>query len=211
MINFQAFGVVSLMQMLALEEKVLGDRRRNLEMLPPGSLPAPIGQLRAEEADTKRLEGMIQFARHTCQRLEIGAAVDRAERLLNRLNRPMLFIDLEPEIRVLKETIDDGLRYICFYHYPERKRAVLIRVESDWQFVTAQFPSARSDAIAATDCYALGQYTAAVFHAMRVLEYGLRELAQAVNLTFDVQQWQSIIEQIEAEIRNIGAAVEFSG
>jgi hypothetical protein len=204
MINFQVFGLAHLMQMLALEEKTLRDRRSNLEMLPPGSLPAPIGQYRVEETEAKRLSGLLQFALHNCQRLEIGAGVDRAERFLNKLGRPMLFIDLEPEMRVLKETIEDGLRYIGFYHYPNAKMGILNRVEADWQSAIAKFPSAKADAIEAVDCYALGHYTACVYHLMRLLEHGLREMAHAVNLTFDVQQWQTIIEQIESRIRDTG-------
>jgi len=39
---------------------------------------------------------------------------------------------------------------------------------------------------------------------MRVLEHGLRKLAEAVNLTFDIQVWNTIIEQIENQIREIG-------
>jgi plasmid stabilization system protein ParE len=204
MINFQVFGLAHLMQMLVLEERSVADRRRNLEMLQ--TLPVPMSQLRVEEAEAQRLSGLIQFAMHTCQQLEIGAGVDRAERFLNNLRRSILFIDLEPEIRILRETIEDGLRYICFYHYPDAKRIVLLRVETDWQPTIAQFPSAKADVIAATDCYALAQYTAAVFHAMRVLEYGLREMATAVNLTFDTQVWQDIIQQIESRIREIGDA-----
>jgi HEPN domain-containing protein len=203
MINFQAFGLTHLMQMLAMEERTLGDRRRTLELLPSGSLPAPIGFLHAEEAEIKRLTGLIQFSLHICKRLEIGAAVDRAERLLNRFTRPMLFIDLEPEIRVLKETIDDGLRYICFYHYPEEKRKAISRVEADWQSIFRQFPSAKSDAIEAVDCYALGHNKASVFHSMQVLEKGLSALASDVNETFTVEQWGQIIGKIEGKIRGM--------
>jgi hypothetical protein len=38
---------------------------------------------------------------------------------------------------------------------------------------------------------------------MRVLEHGLRALANDVGKTFDRQQWHNIIEEIESEIRNI--------
>jgi len=34
---------------------------------------------------------------------------------------------------------------------------------------------------------------------MQVLESGLRALATDVGLTFDLQQWNTIIEQIESE------------
>jgi hypothetical protein len=39
---------------------------------------------------------------------------------------------------------------------------------------------------------------------MRVLEHGLRVLAKDVGKTFDVQVWQTIIDQIESAIRELG-------
>ena len=37
---------------------------------------------------------------------------------------------------------------------------------------------------------------------MRVLEIGLKALAADVSLTFDLQQWHNIIEEIESKIRD---------
>lgn len=62
-------------------------------------------------------------------------------------------------------------------------------------------------------CYATGRYTASVFHSMRVLEHGLRALAKDVGLTFDLQQWQEILNQINGkikEIRNLPKSIEKS-
>src|SRR5206468_1241557 len=53
-------------------------------------------------------------------------------------------------------------------------------------------------------CYALGRFTACVFHLMRVLERGLLALANNLNIAFTIpfeyQQWHTIIERIESEI-----------
>jgi hypothetical protein len=38
---------------------------------------------------------------------------------------------------------------------------------------------------------------------MHVLESGLRALASDVGLTFDVQQWKNIIDEIEAKLKKI--------
>jgi hypothetical protein len=63
------------------------------------------------------------------------------------------------------------------------------------------FPSATEDIVEAGNCYAVDRPTACVFHSMRILEHGLRTLAQDVGLTFDIQQWHNIIEQIESKIK----------
>jgi hypothetical protein len=137
------------------------------------------------------LEGLFNYALDVCRRLEIDAGVDRIERILRRLRTPVTLSEMHAEMRVLRETIEDGLRYIGFYHYPNQKRQLLQRVEADWQQTIAQFKSAKPDILAAVDCYALEHFTACVFHLMRVLEHCLRELSEAVNLTFDVQQWHT--------------------
>ncbi|HVE20336.1 MAG TPA: hypothetical protein VNC39_00005, partial [Acidocella sp.] len=54
--------------------------------------------------------------------------------------------------------------------------------------------------MSATDCYAMGHNTASVFHCMRVLEHGLSSLASELGLSFDLQQWHNIIDQIESKI-----------
>ena len=75
--------------------------------------------------------------------------------------------------------------------------------------VTQAFPSddASYECTEAAKSYALGCYTASVFHLMRFLEKGLKALAGALNvqfsIPFDYQNWQNIIDQIEAEIRKV--------
>jgi len=66
--------------------------------------------------------------------------------------------------------------------------------------VNRAFPSATRDIREAGTCLALGLGTACVFHSMRVLEHGLRALAEALGLTFSVEQWLVIIKQIESKI-----------
>jgi hypothetical protein len=111
---------------------------------------------------------------------------------------------LATEMHVLRETMDNGLKWQLMYRYPNAKAAVLMNWMDDWTQVRARFPSAQTDIQAGVDLWALGHSTASVFHFMRVLEYGLRALAKDVGISFDVQNWQNVIDQIEAEIRKLG-------
>jgi hypothetical protein len=49
----------------------------------------------------------------------------------------------------------------------------------------------------------MGHSTASVFHFMRVLEHGLRSMAANVGVDFGVQNWQTVIDQIESSIRTM--------
>lgn len=67
-----------------------------------------------------------------------------------------------------------------------------------------KFPDALADMRAACNCYSVGEFTASVFHLMRMAELALRELATELNITnTDLEQWKNIIDQIESEIRKL--------
>lgn len=72
--------------------------------------------------------------------------------------------------------------------------------------VANRFVNANSDIAAAGRCLALDEWTAAVFHLMRVLEIGLRAVAAKIevpmNSSVDLENWKNIIDQIEKRIRD---------
>jgi hypothetical protein len=72
--------------------------------------------------------------------------------------------------------------------------------------VADRFPDASKDIAAASRCLALDEWTASVFHCMRVAEHGLRGLARYVALdmtrNIELETWKTIIDGIEAKIRS---------
>lgn len=74
------------------------------------------------------------------------------------------------------------------------------------QEVVNIFPDTSRDISAAGRCLALDEWTACVFHLMRVLEVGLHKLAKIIGLdgkSLELENWKSVIDQIEKEIRNL--------
>ncbi len=70
--------------------------------------------------------------------------------------------------------------------------------------VQNKYPEAERDILSAGRCLALDEWTATVFHLMRALEHGLRDMARhvAIPMTAVLEQesWGKIIDQIEKEI-----------
>jgi len=68
------------------------------------------------------------------------------------------------------------------------------------------FVSARQDIISAANCHAVGEYTACVFHSMRVVEKGLRALAKERGLkklrkvSIEWNDWNTIIKAIQVKV-----------
>lgn len=108
--------------------------------------------------------------------------------------------DLRAKVIALRNAIDTELKQYFYYQYPKQKAQLLVGWKDEWRAAIEAFPTIESEVFSATDCYALGHNVASVFHSMRVLECGLRAIAADVGLTFDLQQWHNIIEQIESNI-----------
>ncbi|HEY1680359.1 MAG TPA: hypothetical protein VGF98_01810 [Candidatus Tumulicola sp.] len=72
----------------------------------------------------------------------------------------------------------------------------------NWGEVPDKFPSAAPEVIAASECCALHQPTAAVFHLMRTLERGLRALASDLGVSTvkqDLGTWGNLLGEIQAQ------------
>jgi hypothetical protein len=155
----------------------------------------------------ERIRGWLKIATLAANDFEWQAVHDRVARIKRKLEKPMSHRDLGTEMRILRETIDSGFKWQLIYRYPQEKNALLSNWMKDWAEVLDKFPSSKSDVFAGVDLWALGHSTASVFHFMRVLEHGLRALAKDVGKSFEIQNWQNIIDQIESEIRTLGKAL----
>jgi len=207
MINYTAVGLVGLLKIMRQEAGIASGKLQMLVIIrqhPEIREGVPAATYLVTPGDKERLQGMAQYASHLCTQLGLQSALNRAERLQIRLSGPAINpAEIESELRVLHECLEDDLRYKYFYRYPDDKARHLVRVDAEWQAAIASFKSSEGTIKAAVDCYALGHNVACVFHCMQALESGLRALAADVGLTFDVQQWNTIIEQIESEITKL--------
>ena len=68
--------------------------------------------------------------------------------------------------------------------------------------VNEGFPSARYDISEAGRCLALRRSTACVSHLMRALEVALASLANALGLSLTAENWNTILNDIEKEVRS---------
>jgi hypothetical protein len=118
--------------------------------------------------------------------LKLKRTVDRVRRIRSYLQRVGLNIRQDKqtmhEIKTLREALEDDLsEYRIFipsleqaeYHY--RPKLFGLKVYD-------AFPSARQDILEAGNCYATDNFTACVFHLMRVAERGMRVIARHLKI-----------------------------
>lgn len=126
-----------------------------------------------------QIENMDEINSHVvyqyCDQIYSALVIETSKIVFMKLNKPEYY-----------SRIDDK----------ERKKIFGDRVE-------AAFPSAIPEVIGACNCFALEQWTACVFHCMRVLEAPLVALAKKFSVPFDKAEWHNIIEGIEKKVREI--------
>jgi HEPN domain-containing protein len=69
--------------------------------------------------------------------------------------------------------------------------------------VSDKFSSAVFDIEETGNCFALGRWTACVFHSMRVLERGLHALATDLGVPYKVEAWGGVLKDIEKAIQGV--------
>jgi hypothetical protein len=212
MMNYGVFGLCFLLKQMAVAERDMAYRiqvssdaksLRYAQELAQFLDPAAQKYDQVNEHDLTQIDGLLKYSQQQADTMELQSVHDRIEIFRRKLLYPISLHDFLAEIRALREAFESGIRFKRFYLYPETKGQLCIKAHDHWAKAFAGFPGIKDDALAAVDCYGLGHNTASVFYAMRVVEHGIRELAAAVNIIFDVQQWHTVIEQIEAEIREL--------
>ena len=104
------------------------------------------------------------------------------------------------ELDVLTEVLKDELSSKLFLFVPSERAPFWECDDLLSAKAKAAFPNAAAELRGAGNAYAAGLAPGSIFYAMRAVEHGLRALAVNVGLTFDVQNWQNIINEIEAKI-----------
>jgi hypothetical protein len=162
------------------------------------------------EIDIGHAKEIIEAVGKIARELDLKTAKHRLSHFALALRYSMLEAEYKSEIRVLRDALKHDLSERHFYHYPQAKIEVLMKFYPQWNGIATAFPHVESEALAATDCYALQHNTASVFHIMRVAEYGLRALAKERkiqlprNKPIDWGTWQEIIKELTKEATKIG-------
>lgn len=119
------------------------------------------------------------------------------------------YIRLHEQITMIPNILEKELDEHCFMYIPQDHALWLDNDIPFGEEVNIKFPSIKMDIKDASNCYAVGQYTACVFHLMRVAEIGLRTLAWDRRIKFkkksplELKEWREIFDGLEKEEERI--------
>ena len=127
-----------------------------------------------------------------------------------------LLADKSANNRILDEVLKEVEHQIkeqltaCIVLVINERDAALYSDHEKWFDITLKkFPSISTDLAEMYKCLALERGTAAVAHAMRVLEVGLRAVAKTLEIPFARtidSSWGPIIDEIESKLRDLEKA-----
>lgn len=151
------------------------------------------------------LQGLIDGCNDSAISLSLPVKM-QIERLYDRLGavQPQDFANLAENARIVRQALLDDLSRHLFFYIPDEYRHLM--EQSNRAFgdkVEVVFTDAKRDIEAAARCLALNEWTACVFHLMRVLEHGLRPMARHFNVSFDISSWHQVIQGIENGIAGL--------
>ena len=99
---------------------------------------------------------------------------------------------LYPQLRELRERLEDELEGQHFLHLEARDIARYTSPELGWEDVLSRFPETKQNIVESAKCFALERYGAAVFHNLLVAEYGVIKLAVCLGVEGDKPGWGAL-------------------
>ncbi|MCJ2065971.1 hypothetical protein MKK63_25160 [Methylobacterium sp. J-088] len=210
MYNCQIGTLCSLIKQLTVDEIKRGLIVREREELAdrgidPRRSPNPDTNSRyVSDDDIANMHGWLKSCTRWAVVLDDANVRQRIKHFEKRLERPIQHYEFQAELRATREAFEDAVNPRLFFLYDKKKIELFGNWKTDWAPVLEAFPSSVPDVFYALDCYCNENNTASVFHSMRVVEHGLRSLAQDLSKDFGAQNWQNVIDQIEAQIKSLG-------
>jgi hypothetical protein len=136
---------------------------------------------------------------------EMDKALSRINHLELILRKRCLSSMAAGEILGLQSQISDEARERYFAFIPKSKVDFFEKEDLFGGKVSAAFVSAKPEIKAAGNCLACDLNTAAVFHLMRVVEFGMRGLASNLNVKIpkkplELAGWDEMIQKIDEKI-----------
>ena len=184
-----------------LAERNMANARRSISEKGRGR------KLTSDDRESMRL--IIDDFKQVCRDAEMKLTLDACVRATNRCSHPsreFYVEDLETLLEDIVNAMPKEFHTKKFCYIPESKAQFFENDELFGEQVNKAFPSAKADIKDAGNCLAVDLNTAAIFHLMRVAEFGLRALARHLKVAMrkmpvEYAEWGKVIAQIEEQIK----------
>jgi hypothetical protein len=167
---------------------------------------------RLAELDREFYQEAVNMMRAHCERLELNSALDQVDRMDTTIKVGSIFgayHTFSEQAQQLFECMETDLGRRLFMFMPLAESKYYEQEELFGPRVKTRFPEANKEIVAAGNCYATGNYTACVFHLMRVTEMGARAMVTGLKvqkyllnrkgqqIPVELCDWQTLITALQ--------------
>ncbi|TCK75261.1 hypothetical protein [Acidipila rosea] len=154
----------------------------------------------------ERIEASLERFRNLCLENELRMTVKSIDKMaeyvkLQQEGARIDFDSLERAIQTVAQRLEDELEIRTFFSLEPSEAEAWKGKRIYGEEVSDKFPSTDYELEEYSKCFAVGRYTAAVFHLMRVLEIGLSALALGIGCDPKDRSWEQIIQGIQKALQ----------
>jgi hypothetical protein len=152
-----------------------------------------------------QLKEDLSVVDHFAGLLEMRGSIDRVRLFEEAIAFMPTYEACHQEWRALRQHLEQDLKDRFVLYVGRASGAHLALMETDWAPTFVGFPSVRPEVERALECFAYEQFTACVFHTMRVAEQGLRAVAKErqivlpKNRPIDDAEWGVLTTRLRGE------------
>ena len=146
--------------------------------------------------ETKKILGLVA---NGCRWINLRESAAFAEEMASTLSAEWSPDYYRSKFESLNTLLQIQMRQHLFLWIPEDRAAGFDAPLSFWGVASDCFSSAQYDMTEAKKCFALDRFTASVLHSMRILEIGLRALAESLNVPFGERDWRGVLNALQKE------------
>lgn len=190
MLKFNASAFLRLMEsligsQLEVNERLSKDPNAATKKLPDEEIPL--------------VEKYLNIFEKECGQIGLSGSCLHLKVIKDNL-KDMQWGPLHEQLKTFRQMIQEEMKQHLFLYVETGKAKWYVLPQPFGDVVTTTFPSTSYDIVEASKCLALERYTACVLHVMRVLEKGLWAFAKDLNISFQAENWGTIIDQIKSKI-----------
>jgi hypothetical protein len=188
------YGVVTLLDMLKLYADFFVQEFGKLHELEVRLAAAP-AQAKAPPPQCVEVYAEVgTYSAHLAeQRLSSAfAKCARIHQTLEERRMNATYGELAAWLREVRERIEDDLRNELFLHIWPDDAKLYENPKDGWEQVIGRFSRVRHDVEECSKCFALGRYSAALFHVLLVAEFGVIKVAELFGVAGDKPGWGAL-------------------
>lgn len=150
------------------------------------------------EALTDQPETLMAIIKHCddagfeCVQPHIRRMLERFEGRHGGYNASRLNADYDE----LHWRVQDEMGKLLVMRIPRDRQEIYEEPLKGWEEIVGRFHKALTDIEESRKCFALSRYTAAVFHSLQVVEAGLIELGNFINVNDPNSGWSAIAQRL---------------